>query len=239
MAFIQSRLRFLPCRFHRECQLPSRVASLRFLLLELVGSLILPHIMKNELLVILLALVGLPIALTADEPGLRPEAPLAVGQHAPDFKIKDSTGKQISLAELTARGPVLVRLTCGCLGCDKELPYFQEVQRAYAGQGLTSLAIFREPDEKVAQYVREKKLNMLYAVDPKGESWSVFKTKTMPINFLIEKGGKISAVAAGCDTSGLLAKRLSEKAAALTGSQVVDVKAKVDAQTKGQTETKR
>ncbi|MCI0536181.1 MAG: peroxiredoxin family protein [Verrucomicrobiales bacterium] len=195
--------------------------------------------MKNQLLIGLLALGVLPSALTADEPVLQGGAPLAVGQLAPDFKIKDAMGKQINLADLTAKGPVLVRLTCGCLGCDKELPYFQEVQRAYEGQGLTSLAIFREPDAKVAQYVREKKLNMLYAVDPQGESWSVFKTKTMPSNFLIEKGGKISAIAAGCDTSGLLAKRLSEKAATLTGSRVVDVKAKVDAQNTAQTETKK
>src|SRR5262245_36670756 len=195
--------------------------------------------MKKQLFIILLALGAVPIALTANEPGTRSEAPLAVGQLAPDFKIKDATGKRIDLSELTARGPVLVRLTCGCLGCDKELPYFQEVQRAYAGQGLTSLAIFREPDAKVAQYVRQQKLNMLYAVDPKGESWSIFKAKAMPANFLIEKGGKISAIAAGCDTSGLLAKRLSEKAAALTGSQVVDVKANVDAQTEERTQTKQ
>ena len=186
----------------------------------------------------LLVLVAWPLALTAEEPAKPTVAPLVVGQLAPDFKIKDSTGKQISLAELTAKGPVLVRLTCGCLGCDKELPYFQEVQRAYAGQGLISLAIFREPDAKVEAYVREKKLNMLYAVDTKGESWGVFKTTIMPSNFLIEKGGKISAIAAGCDTSGLLAKHISEKAAVLTGSPIVDVKAKVDAQKTAQAETK-
>src|SRR5262245_42207609 len=115
--------------------------------------------MKKNPLITLLALASLPIALTADDSALQSETPLTVGQRAPDFKIKDATGKQIDLADLTARGPVLVRLTCGCLGCDKELPYFQEVQRTYAGQGLTSLAIFREPDAKVAQYVREKKLN--------------------------------------------------------------------------------
>src|SRR6187401_1643299 len=125
------------------------------------------HDMKTLAKFSLLAVVAWPLALTAAEPSKQQPvvAPLAVGQAAPEFKIKDSTGKQIDLAELTAKGPVLVRLTCGCLGCDKELPYFQEVQRAYEGQGLTSLAIFREPDAKVEAYVKEKKLNMLYAVD--------------------------------------------------------------------------
>ncbi len=186
----------------------------------------------------LLVLLSSSIAFAGDAPPAKPGAALAVGQPAPAFEIKDSTGKMITLAKLTEKGPVLVRLTCGCLGCDKELPYFQEVQRAYGAQGLTSLAVFKEPDAKVEAYVREKKLNMLYAVDPKGESWGVFKTKTMPSNFLIEKGGKISAIATGCDTSGLLAKGLSEKAAGLTDSAPVDVKAVVNAQQTAKAEKK-
>src|SRR4051794_3502086 len=154
-------------------------------------------------------------------------APLIVGQPAPEFKIRDSAGNEIDLAELTAKGPVLVRLTCGCLGCNKELPYFQELHAAYKEKGLTSLAIFREPDAKVEAYVKEKHLDMRYAIDSKGESWKVFQTKTMPSNFLIEKGGKIAAISTGCDTSGLLASRLSDKAALLVGSEKVDVQAKV------------
>src|SRR6188474_3407191 len=71
---------------------------------------------------------------------------VAVGTQAPPFKIKDANGKEIDLAALTAKGPVLVRLTCGCTGCDKELAYFQELHSAYKDKGLVSLAIFREPD---------------------------------------------------------------------------------------------
>jgi hypothetical protein len=44
------------------------------------------------------------------------------------------------------------------------------------------------------------------------EAWNVFEKKTRPTNFLIE-GGKIVAVAAGCDLSGLWAKKFSEKVA--------------------------
>jgi peroxiredoxin len=178
-----------------------------------------------------LLLAATALALAA--PTLRAEGPpagpkVAVGEPAPAFKIKDASGREIDLAELTAKGPVLLRLTCGCSGCDKELAYFQEIHIAYKDRGLTSLAVFKEPDEKVAKYVREKKLNMLYAVDPKGASWDVFQTKTMPTNFLIEKGGKIAAIATGCDTSGLLARNLSKKVATVVGAPAVDVKATVD-----------
>jgi len=146
-----------------------------------------------------------------------------VGKPAPAFKIKSLDGKTIDLAKLTAKGPVLVRLTCGCAGCDKELTYFQTLHKAYKGKGLTSLAIFREPDEKVAKYVKSKKLKMLYAVDTKGDSWKTFQTKTMPTNFLIEKGGRITAIAAGCDPSGLVAKTLSKKVAKILKTKPADV----------------
>jgi peroxiredoxin len=164
------------------------------------------------------------------EPIQKSETPatktLAVGDQAPEFKIKDAKGQEINLAELTAKGPVLVRLTCGCTGCDRELAYFQELHKAYQGQGLTSVAIFRESDEKVAKYVEEKKLNMLYAVDPKGTSWQVFQTKSMPTNLLIDKGGKIVSVATGCDPSGLLAAKLGDKVAGLVHQDKVDIQAK-------------
>ena len=155
------------------------------------------------------------------------EEKLAIGDQAPDFVIKDADGKEIKLADLSAKGPVLVRLTCGCSGCDKELAYFQELHKAYGGKGLTSLAVFKEPDSKVADYVKQKKLNMLYAVDTKGESWNIFKTKTMPTNFLIGKGGRIVSIASGCDPSGLLANKLADKVADLTGSDKVDVQKEV------------
>lgn len=166
------------------------------------------------------------VAIAADPPQATPKK-VDVGTQAPTFVIKDANGAKIDLAELTAKGPVLVRLTCGCSGCDKELAYFQALHDAYKDAGLTSLAIFREPDTKVAAYVKEKKLNMLYAVDTQGDSWNVFETKTMPTNFLIEKGGKIVAVAAGCDPTGLLAKKLSEKVAKTVNAEAVDVQKKV------------
>ncbi|MBI1915239.1 MAG: TlpA family protein disulfide reductase [Planctomycetes bacterium] len=181
----------------------------------------------NRLLSTVLTAAVLAGAASADPP--KPATTkVEVGAPAPVFKIKDQSGKVLDLAELTAKGPVLLRLTCGCSGCDKELGYFQAIHEAYKGAGLTSVAVFREPDAKVAAYAKEKKLNMLYAVDSKGESWKTFQTKTMPTNFLIAKGGRIVSIAAGCDPSGLLAKKLSEKIAKTVQTEAVDVKAKVD-----------
>ena len=178
-----------------------------------------------------LAILVTPVLSLAGEKDTAKDAPeqktVVIGANAPEFTIKDSEGKLIDLKTLTDKGPVLVRLTCGCSGCDKELAYFQSLHKEYEGKGLTSLAVFREPDEKVEKYVKEKQLKMLYAIDTKGQSWNVFQTKTMPTNFLIEKGGKIKSIAAGCDPSGLLANKVSEKVAELLKTDKVDVQQKV------------
>jgi peroxiredoxin len=175
----------------------------------------------------LLAFVAVCPETQAEEKKAEKQPPaktVDIGTLAPDFQITAPDGKVIKLAELTEKGPVLVRLTCGCSGCDKELAYFQELHQAYKGKGLVSLAIFREPDAKVEEYVKTKKLNMLYAVDTKGESWKTFETKTMPTNFLIEKGGRIKAIAPGCEPSGLIAEVLSKKVANLLETETVDVR---------------
>ena len=192
--------------------------------------------MKSILSTTLLAVfLGSTAFLVADEKKsdavngkTKPANTVVIGADAPEFKIKDSNGHDIDLRKLTDKGPVLVRLTCGCKGCDKELAYFQTLHEEYKGLGLTSLAIFREPDEKVEQYVQQKKLKMMYAVDADGDAWKVFQTKTMPTNFLIEKGGKIRSIAAGCDPSGLLANKVSQYVADLLDTERVDVKATVN-----------
>lgn len=156
------------------------------------------------------------------------DSTLKVGETAPAFTITDQSGQEINLADLTKEGPVLVRLTCGCLGCDLELPYFQALQDAYKDKGLVSVAVFAEQDEKFAEYAKTRKIDMRYALDPKKESWKVFGTKTMPSNFLIEKGGKIVAITKGCNPEGLKAMALGTEAAQLVKADVVDLTKNVE-----------
>ena len=181
--------------------------------------------MKQTLTLSTALLLALAVEAVAQEQ--KPsEKTVVTGAQAPEFKIKTTDGKEVDLAKLTATGPVLVRLTCGCLGCDKELDYFKAINAAYKEKGLTTLAVFKEPQEKVAEYAKQRNIEMLYAVDPKGESWKTFQTKAMPTNVLIAKGGKIVSIAVGCDPSGLLANMISEKAAGLVEAESVDVKKK-------------
>ncbi|HEV3143423.1 MAG TPA: redoxin domain-containing protein, partial [Gemmataceae bacterium] len=84
-------------------------------------------------------------------------------KEAPKVVLRSPDGKKsYDLGQLTAAGPVLVRLTCACSGCDQELPFFQKLQAAYDGKGLKTLAVFREKAEDASNYVLKKNIQFMW-----------------------------------------------------------------------------
>src|SRR5262245_45937393 len=132
-------------------------------------------------------IAALAAALLAS--GIRAEEP---AKQAPQVILQSPDGKQsYDLQKLVSEGPVLVRLTCACTGCDAELPYFQKLQAGYNTQGLKTVAVFREAPEAAESYAVKKGLSFLWLSDPKGELWKTFDSKAMPTNILIDKGGRV------------------------------------------------
>jgi peroxiredoxin len=146
---------------------------------------------------------------------------------APKIVLKSPDGKKtIDLEKLTSEGPVLVRLTCACSGCDQELPYFQKLQAGYNSKGLKTIAVFREKPEATSNYAVKKGLEFFWLSDPKGEMWKTFDAKAMPTNILFEKGGKVVKVVPGCTKDGKNAQVLSGEIARLLGTSEVKVQEK-------------
>jgi peroxiredoxin len=145
-------------------------------------------------------------------------------KQAPKVVLRSPDGKKsYDLSKLTADGPVLVRLTCACSGCDAELPYFQKLQAGYNAKGLQTLAIFREQPEALSSYVVKKDIRFLWLEDPKGDLWKTFDAKTMPTNILIDKGGRVVKVVPGCTKDGKNAQILSAEIAKLLQTDEVSV----------------
>ena len=158
--------------------------------------------------------------------GMSPAADPA--KTAPKVVLKSADGKKsYDLEKLVADGPVLVRLTCACSGCDQELPYFKKLQEAYNAKGLQTLAIFQENPEAASNYVVKKDLKFLWLADPDRTAWKTFEAKEMPTNILIDKGGKVVKVLSGCTRDGKNAQTLSNEVARLLktdAAQIADKK---------------
>jgi peroxiredoxin len=175
----------------------------------------------RKLLILAVALSFLGGLVRADDKDKPKEAPKIVLQ-SPDGKTS------YDLEKLTAEGPVLVRLTCACTGCDQELPYFQKLQAAYNGKGLQTIAVFREKPEAVESYAVKKEIKFMWLSDPKGDLWTKFDTKAMPTNILIDKGGKVVKVVPGCTKDGKNAQILSGEIAKLLKTDEATIVEKKD-----------
>lgn len=145
-------------------------------------------------------------------------------KQAPQVVLRSPDGKKsYDLAKLLNDGPVLVRLTCACSGCDAELPYFQKLQAAYDKKGFKTVAVFREKPEAAEAYTAKKGVRFLWLEDPKGDLWKTFDATAMPTNILIDKGGKVVKVVAGCNKDGKTAQQLSAEIARLLNAPVAQV----------------
>jgi len=148
----------------------------------------------------------------------------AAPKQAPQIVLKSPDGKKsVDLAKLVSEGPVLVRLTCACTGCDAELQYFQKLQAAYNGKGLQTIAVFREKAEGLEQYAEKKGIKFTWLADPTGAMWKTFDSKAMPTNILIDKGGKVVRVVPGCTKDGRNAQTLSQEIANLLKVPVAQI----------------
>jgi peroxiredoxin len=145
-------------------------------------------------------------------------------RQAPQVVLKSADGKtSVDLQKLISEGPVLVRLTCSCSGCDSELAYFQKLQAAYSAKGLQTVAVFQEAPEAASNYVTKKDVKFIWVSDPKGETWKTFGVKGMPCNILIDKGGNVVKVVSGCNKDGKTAQALSSEIAKLFKTKEVVV----------------
>src|SRR5262245_28761850 len=169
--------------------------------------------MRLFLCLSLAAAVGLA-QVRADEP---PKQAPKVVLRSPDGK------KSYDLAKLVNDGPVLVRLTCACTGCDMELPFFQKLQAAYDAKGLKTVAVFREKPEAAEGYATKKGVRFLWLEDPNGDLWKTFDATAMPTNILIDKGGRVVKVVIGCQKDGKNAQLLSAEIAKLLRTDVARV----------------
>ena len=183
----------------------------------------------KKIIVSLALTFAVALVANAESPTAEKAKTLKVGDTAPAFKIKNTSGKEIDLAKLTRpRGRCWYASPAVASAATASCRTFQALHEAYKKDGIRLVAIFAEPDEKFAKYAKSKQFKMQYALDPKRNSWKTFGTKTMPSNFLIGKGGKVIAISKGCDPSGLIARNLGDKTATLLKAEKVDIKTQVD-----------
>src|SRR5215469_14704210 len=87
--------------------------------------------------------------------------PKAARKSAPEFRLTDADGKDVSLADLKGKVVLVNFWATWCDGCQTEIPWLVEFQRQYANRGFVVVGISMDDDgwKSVRPWLKEKHVN--------------------------------------------------------------------------------
>jgi peroxiredoxin len=142
---------------------------------------------------LLLAAAG--VVAAADQPSIRASLqPANERKPAPDFVLKDSSGKTAKLKNYRGKVILLDFWATWCHGCKEEIPWFSEFAKSYRKKGFEVVGVsMDEGGWKVLQpWLAENHVpyRMVLGDDATAQRYGI---QTLPDTFLIDQHGKIAA----------------------------------------------
>ena len=151
---------------------------------------------------------AIPAPAAGSEDAEMPPSPL-LGKPAPNFKLQDTNGKEVSLASYKGR-PVLVNFwATWCGPCKYEIPWLAVLKTKYAGQGFEILGVSSDEldadqkakasEQKAAIVKAAKALHVNYPVLLGGDTitQAYGGIDLLPQSFYIDRKGDVVAVITG------------------------------------------
>lgn len=137
--------------------------------------------------------VNLTPASAADS-GDDPMAKTMLGKVAPSFTLVDLSGKKVSLADYKGHAVVLNFWATYCGPCKLEMPWFQDLENKYKGQGLVVLGLDQDDGMPVEQIAAaSKRVGVTYPIlmpnDDVSKSYQL--SDYIPETFYVDKSGKV------------------------------------------------
>ncbi|MEA1976694.1 MAG: redoxin domain-containing protein [Chloroflexota bacterium] len=133
------------------------------------------------------------------------------GALAPDFTLVNLEGKNVSLSDFHGQ-PVLINLwATWCGPCRIEMPTIQSRFDEYRDEGFIVLAVnFDEPRENVQSFRDEFGLTFEMLLDPGAKVQKLYRTRSYPTSFFVDRNGVIQAQHIGVMTEGNLDGNLAQ-----------------------------
>mgnify|MGYP000240225638 FL=1 len=118
---------------------------------------------------------------------------------APEFKLKDSDGKVVTLADYKGKAVLLNFWATWCGPCKVEIPWFIEFEQKFKDKGFAVLGVAMDEEgwEVVKPYIAEKKVNYRILGGDDSTAQLYGGVESLPTTFLIDKKGMIAGVHVG------------------------------------------
>jgi cytochrome c biogenesis protein CcmG/thiol:disulfide interchange protein DsbE len=118
---------------------------------------------------------------------------------APDFELKDATGKLVHLSDYRGKVVLLDFWATWCGPCGIEIPWFTDFQRKYKDRGFTVLGVAMDDNgwKDVKPFVAEKQINYQIVLGDDHTSDMYGDVEALPTTFVIDRDGRIASVHVG------------------------------------------
>lgn len=134
---------------------------------------------------------------------------VAVGDSAPDFKLTDLDGKEVSLRDFRGKAVVLNFWATWCPPCRAELPDFQKEHEK--ARDFVILTVNQQEDKKTVQSFLDKgKYTFPVLLDTKGKVGSLYKVRGIPTTYFLDKKGVIVDLTVGALTGSQLRQKIQK-----------------------------
>jgi len=123
---------------------------------------------------------------------------LDAGLRAPDFRLARLEGGELSLAEITARGPaLLVFFKISCPVCQMTLPF---LERIHSAGSLPIFGISQDDARDTREFMREFGITFPMLLDREEARYpasNAYQISSVPTMFLVERDGILARVMEG------------------------------------------
>lgn len=146
---------------------------------------------------------------------------------AANFRLTDSNGVQVALADYKGKVVLLNFWATWCGPCKIEIPWFIEFNKTYKDRGFAVLGVSMDDDgwKSVKPYLAEKKIDYTVLVGNDQVSQAYGGIDSLPTTFIIDRDGRIAFVHMGLVGKDTYKKEIQSLTAGTTESPPMAVNA--------------
>ncbi len=123
----------------------------------------------------------------------------AMGVQAPDFELVSLDGQKVKLSDFRGKTVVLNFWATWCAPCKVEMPWFVDLQKHYASDGLAIVGVAMDDSDpqNIARFASEMGVNYPVLLGTNKVSDAYGDVEYLPTTFYINRNGRIVKKVAG------------------------------------------